>query len=207
MSRGGVLILAALLAAIGLYWYMAPTDMPRNYPSRGTDIIAFGDSLVSGVGSSEDNDFVSVLSRKIGQPIINMGMPGETTKDGVKRINAINDYKPKVVLVLLGGNDALQRIEPEATFANLRTIVNEVHARGAIVVLIGVRGGILNDRYPGAFEALSRELDTAYVPDILDGLFGDQRYMSDAVHPNDAGYAIVAERVYRVLEPLLISKE
>ncbi len=203
MGQGGTILVLACIALVVGWWYFSPAKPVHNYPSSGTDIIAFGDSLVVGYGATDGNDFVSLLSKKIGKPIVNLGVSGNTTKDGVERLSQLHAYKPKVVLVLLGGNDALKKMDPGATFANLRTIVNELHSQGAIVVLLGVRGGLLSDEYPGAFESLAEELNTAYVPDVLDGLFGDTRYMSDAIHPNDAGYAVIANKVYPVLEPLL----
>ncbi len=203
MSKGTLLLIVVICMTAGVYWYMRPAAEIKNYPSQGTDIIAYGDSLVSGFGSSDGKDFVSLLSNKIGQPIVNLGQDGNTTANGVERLIEFNEYKPKVVMVLLGGNDALRKVDAGATFANLRTIVLDLQDRGAVVILLGIRGGIIDSEYPGAFEALSKELHVAYVPDVLDGLFGDKRYMSDGIHPNDAGYAIIAEKVYPVLEPLL----
>src|SRR3989344_102126 len=79
---------AAALAAVALLWFFvfrAGAPSIRNYPSAGTDIIAFGDSLVAGVGAESGMDFVSLLSQKIGKPIINLGVPGETTEQGLAR--------------------------------------------------------------------------------------------------------------------------
>jgi acyl-CoA thioesterase I len=71
------------------------------------------------------------------------------------------------------------------------------------VVLMGVRGGLLDDKYDTEFEALAEETGSVYVDDVLDGLFGQAKYMSDSIHPNDAGYAIIAAKVYPKLAPLL----
>ena len=174
----------------------------RNYPSSGTDIVAFGDSLVWGEGSDQGKDFVSLLSQKIGQPIVNLGNPGDTTADGLARINALDKYHPKVVLLLLGGNDYLKRVPVDVTFANLGKIIENIQARGAIVVLLGVRGGVI-DHFSGRFSDLSKKYETAYVSDVLSGLIGEPKYMFDEVHPNNAGYAIIANRIYPVLAPLL----
>src|SRR3989344_5841326 len=82
------LFAVAALAAVVLLWYFAFHERGasvKNYPSAGTDIIAFGDSLVAGIGADSGKDFVSLLSQKIGKPIINLGVPGETTEQGLAR--------------------------------------------------------------------------------------------------------------------------
>lgn len=202
-TRHIVAIIVIIFVGLGGYWYFFSTREVRNYPSRGTDIVAFGDSLVAGVGSSPGHDFVFLLSQKIDQPIINLGVSGDTTADALARLSGLDAYRPKVVILLLGGNDYLRRIPQVQTFENLTEIVENIQARGAIVLLLGVRGGLLNDRFDTEFKKLRNTHDTAYVSDVLDGLLGKREYMSDEIHPNDAGYARIAERVYPVLAPLL----
>lgn len=172
----------------------------KNYPSSGTDIIAFGDSLVEGVGaSSKEKNFVSLLSQKIEKPIVNLGVSGDTTEAGLARVSQIGQYKPRIVLLLLSGNDRLRRIPEEQTLENLGKIITYIQDRGAMVVLLGVRGNVLSNSFDKKLEQLSLDYKTAYVPDVLDGLFGNSEYMSDPIHPNDLGYEKVAEKVYPVL--------
>lgn len=191
-------VLLVILVALGIY-YFSRNGIITNYPSKGTDIIAFGDSLVEGLGSTSGNDFVSRLSKKINQPIINLGHAGDTTLDGLARISQLDEYNPKVVLLLLGGNDHLKKIPVADTFKNLATLIENIHERGAVVVLLGVRGGLFNDRFDTEFEILRDNYDTAFVPDVLDGLFGNDKYMSDVIHPNDIGYGMIADRIYPAL--------
>lgn len=202
-ARYVVALFVAALVGLGAYWYFFAAHEVRNYPSSGTDVIAFGDSLVAGVGASPGRDFVSLLSQKIGQPIVNLGVSGDTTADGLARVGELDAYNPKVVILLFGGNDYLRRVPENQTFDNLTEIVESVQAKGAIVLLLGVRGGLLNDHFDTEFKKLRNTHDTAYVPDVLEGLLGKQQYLSDEIHPNDAGYARIAERVYPVLAPLL----
>ena len=202
-TRHIIAVFAAALIGLGAYWYFFGTHEVRNYPSSGADIVAFGDSLVVGVGASPGRDFVSLLSQQIGQPIVNLGVSGDTTAGGLARLSELDAYEPKVVIVLLGGNDYLQRVSQEQTFDNLTEIVESIQVKGAIVLLLGIRGGLLTDHFDTGFKKLRNTHDTAYVTDVLDGLLGKQEYMSDEVHPNDAGYARIAERVYPVLAPLL----
>ena len=198
-----IFIAAGVVLALLGTWWLKPVGQVTNYPASGTDIIAFGDSLVAGTGASPGKDFVSLLSQKIGEPIINLGMPGDTTATGLARIHELAQYDPKVVLLLLGGNDYLRRTPPEEAFANLSQIIEYIHSTGAIVILLGVRGGLLRDNFDSEFEALERQHNTAYVSDVLDGLLGSGEYMADQIHPNDAGHAIIADRIYPVLTKLL----
>lgn len=195
---------AILVAAVAIYFFFFSGGQTiANYPSKGTDIVAFGDSLVAGEGSTDDHDFVSLLSANLGRPIINLGVPGNTTAQGLARLNTLDAYKPKVVLLLLGGNDYLKRVPQEQTFKNLAEIIQDIQSRGAIVLLLGVRGGLFGDHFSSGFQNLADTYHTAYVSNVLDGLLGEPKYMSDQVHPNDAGYAIVAGRIAPVLKNLL----
>lgn len=175
----------------------------RDYPPKEGSIIAFGDSLTAGTGATEGNDFVSVLSKKIGEPIENLGIPGNTTADALLRVDDAVQKNPRIVILLLGGNDFLRRVPRDNTFTNLKNIIAKFQNSGAIVVLLGVRTGLIFDGSAANFEDLARNTGSAYVPDVLDGLFGYPKYMSDEIHPNDAGYAIIAGKVYPVLRKLL----
>ncbi len=191
-----------LLAAVSFFLFNKKAEI-RNYPSAGTDIIAFGDSLVVGVGATEGKDFVSLLSKRTGKQIINLGVSGNTTADGLERISELDKYNPKVVIILLGGNDYLRKVPIDTTFNNLEKIIKNIQDRGATVLLLGIRGGLVSDKFDSKFHEISRKYDTAYVSDVLAGLFADNRYMSDAIHPNDLGYARIEERIYPVLTKLL----
>ena len=117
-----------------------------NYPPARDTIVAFGDSLVYGQGSTKGNDFVSVLSQKLNRSIVNLGVPGDTTAMGVARLSTAVKFNPGIVLLLLGGNDTLRRVPVSETEAHLRTLITEFTRAGAVVVSIGVRGGGVRDR-------------------------------------------------------------
>lgn len=193
-------ILLAFIIVLSIFYFSLTDTKPiTNYPSSGTDIIAFGDSLVEGIGATPKHDFVSLLSAKIGKPIVNLGRSGDTTADGLARIDELDRYHPKVVILLLGGNDYLKKIPVSETQKNLSMLIQNIHARGAVVLLLGVRGGLLTDHFDTVFEDLRERYRTAYVSDVLDGLLGNTKYMSDSIHPNNLGYEKIAERIYPVL--------
>lgn len=195
------LIYAVVLVAVSLlcwltYEYVVSRVDIIAQPKLDT-IIVFGDSLVFGTGSEQGGGFVSMLSTKLGKDIINAGVPGDTTYDGLTRLDAdVLSKHPDLVLVLLGGNDVLKHIPKEETFKNLTTIITEIQKTGATTVVLGVRGGLLQDNYAREYERVAEETKSVYVSDVLGGLFGDSRYMSDAIHPNDVGYEMIAQRVY-----------
>lgn len=197
------LIIVALL--FGGYYLIRNLSTPpiKNLDSKGATIVAFGDSLIYGYGSTSGHDFVSLLSTRIGLPIVNLGVSGNTTTMGLARIQDVLDQNPRLVIVLLGGNDYLRRIPRATTFANLDTIVNTIQEHGAAVLLLGIRGGLLYDSYDDDFRAFARSHGVGFVPNVLDGLLGDKNLMSDEIHPNDAGYAKVMDKVEPVLRSML----
>lgn len=196
-----VLVIVGVCASVAavLWFVMAPSSAEPTVPKNDT-IVAFGDSLVAGVGATSGNDFVSRTALTIGMPIINMGRAGDTTRTGLSRLDAVLAQDPGVVIVLLGGNDYLQRIPLEETEQNLSEIITRVQEQGAVVVLLGVRGGVLRDNFSSMYERVSERHNTLYVSDVLDGLIGNGQYMDDAIHPNDAGYARIADRLSEVFQ-------
>jgi lysophospholipase L1-like esterase len=193
-----------VLVLIAFYFFIG-RDSARdivNYPPKNHTIVAFGDSLVYGTGARDGNGFVSLLSQKLSLPIENLGVPGDTTESGILRIEDVIDRDPGTVLLLLGGNDYLKRIPEETTKQNLGTIIRTFQNNGSVVILLGVRGGILRDSRGAMFEELSEEYGTGYVSNVLDGLVGNTEYMDDAIHPNDAGHALIAERIYEEMAQL-----
>lgn len=196
----GVVVIAALF--FGNFDDFFRSSPVKNAPVENTvdiKIVAFGDSLVQGVGATEGNDFVSLVSVQIGQPIVNLSKSGDTTRSALTRLDLVLAESPRVVILLLGGNDYLQRIPKEETFANLGTIISRLQEKGAAVLLLGVRGGALRDTYETDFTELARTYKTGYVSNVLDGLLNDRTLMSDAIHPNNAGYNIIADRVTKEL--------
>jgi len=202
MKFGLIGLVVALLGGVYLLFFSGPGAI-TNVPSDGTSIVAFGDSLVAGVGATAGNDLASQVSVAVGEPIVNLGVSGDTTRDALARIDEVLAQDPKVVIVLLGGNDFLQNIPEAETFANLETIIETIHESGSAVLLLGVRGGILRDNFKEPFAALAATHNTAYVRDVLDGLITNPELMSDRIHPNNAGYTIIAGRVSPVLADML----
>lgn len=193
-----IIIIVGIIFIVFLIKVTRPQKI-KNYPSNGKKIIAFGDSLIAGYGASTGNDFVSLLEDEIGESIVNLGVPGEITLHGLSRVDIVTKQHPKVVMVLLGGNDYIRGIPIETTFKTLDEIVQKIQKAGAVVIILGIQGGILTDPYEKRFRALARKREALYVPNVLEGIIGNADYMSDEVHPNDKGYRIIADKIYPTL--------
>lgn len=199
-------VISGVVIIIGFFVFiMLKDNVPdiTNYPSEGETIVAFGDSLVEGTGSSNGNDFVSLLEVMTEEPILNLGRIGDTTEHALARMDSVIEQNPKIVIVLLGGNDFLQKIPKETTYNNLARIIQTIQDSGAIVVLLGVQEGLIRDQFKNEFKQLRDEYGTAFVSNVLENLIGRSEFMFDSIHPNDKGYRIIADRVYPVLKELL----
>jgi lysophospholipase L1-like esterase len=185
-----IVLLSAFLASWGA---PACSDSPTA-PSAVT-VVAFGDSLTTGVGTTGDNDFVSLLANRTGVPIVNAGRSGDTTASALARIDsAVLSRDADIAIVLLGGNDLLQGVPVQQRVANITSIVQQIRADGAAVILVGVASGSL-DPFEGALPGIASQTSSTLVPAILDGIIGVSGLMSDLVHPNNAGHAIMADRI------------
>jgi lysophospholipase L1-like esterase len=144
-----------------------------------------------------------VLSRRLAVPVVNAGRRGDTTGAALARLDsAVLTRRPRVVLVLLGGNDLLRRVPRDVTIENLTAIVTRIRARGAAVALATVEIGFLTGD-DAAIDALSARSASALVPDILGGILGRRDLMADGIHPNDRGYEMMADRIEPVLRDLM----
>lgn len=204
------LVILSLLT-VGVIWHtmsgMTDQYPITNFPPKGTKVIALGDSLTTGVGAStKSRGYIELLEQRFAITIINKALIGDTTHDALARLDVdVIRQRPDIVLILLGSNDYLRQ-EPRAdTFQNLRTIITSVQKTGAVVILIGARGGILSDTFAEDFAALARSTGSAFVPGILDGILGDSKYMYDEIHPNDAGYLKMADKVAPVLDRMILA--
>jgi len=170
---------AAILAALVYWLWPGASGRLVNLPPTATGPwIAFGDSLTEGYGATAGADYPSQLSKLLSIPIRNLGVAGETSGDGLKRIMEVEALSPRVVLLCFGGNDVLQSLPREQMFANISAMIDRLQARGSFVVLVGIRGtGLVGDRNAEGFKKLAAEkkvkLDPLANPDV--GAFCQRR--------------------------------
>ncbi|MFH1397751.1 MAG: GDSL-type esterase/lipase family protein [Candidatus Omnitrophota bacterium] len=175
-----------------------------NLDSNGKDIICFGDSITKGAGSTEGNDYPSLLSQKLNMQVINAGVDGDTTRDALARINEdVLQYNPRLVIVEFSGNDFLKGISPQETFDNLDRILVMIQQKQAMVVMAEVAAGHFGDKYLYGFKKIAKKRRALLIPNIMKGIFFDPSLKSDQIHPNDAGYHIIADRIYKEIKSLL----
>jgi acyl-CoA thioesterase-1 len=176
----------------------------RNLGSPGKIVIAFGDSLTEGVGAGEGEDYPSLLARGLQQPVINAGRRGDTTARGLARLEKdVLERNPRLVIVLFGGNDFLRRLPLARARKNLEEIIKRIQQHGAMVVLVGMRLGLFTDDYGPIYKKLAKQYGALLVPRALKGILSDPKLKSDSIHPNSAGYRLMAERILKKIGPLL----
>lgn len=167
-------------------------------------MVILGDSVANGYGLQEGEGFVELLSKRLGITIENLGKNGYTTGASVERVaKEVLPLKPSLVIVELGGNDALNKVELDTTRANLVQIIEQLQKEKIPILLMGVRGGIFKDKYYELYQELADEYQLAYMEDMLDGIMENPSLKLDAIHPNAKGHVFLADRVEPVLKPLL----
>jgi acyl-CoA thioesterase I len=177
-------------------------------------IAAMGNSLTAGQGVDPSLNYPSRLQRKIdgegyAYRVVNFGVSGDTSGQGLNRLGSILKSNPKIVIVELGANDGLRGMPAEVTKQNLATIVERLQAAGAKVVLAGMQvPPNYGPQYTGAFGSIFRDISKKYrislIPFFLDRVGGNTALnQEDGIHPTAEGYKIVVENVWKVLKPLL----
>jgi len=176
----------------------------KNITPSGTNIICFGDSLTYGTGASSDMDYPAQLSRLIEEPIINAGVPGDTTAGGLLRLEKdVLSQSPRIVFIALGANDLRIGISKEVVFGNLRKMIDQLQRRGTLVVIGGVDVPLWGKGFVKEYQKLAKETGSLIVPNVLEGILGNKALMSDLIHPNDKGYRRIAEAFHEVIRPYL----
>jgi lysophospholipase L1-like esterase len=190
-----------LFALLALF-LLAACDRAPTLPKLNSHdvIVAFGDSLTHGTGANTNDAYPAVLAALTGRTVINAGVPGDTTSSGLERLPAVLDeYKPRLVLLCLGGNDMLRKQPEAATENNLRLLVKTIRASGAEVVLISVPEPALFGGTPDFYSRLAEDLKLPLEQDVFNEVLKDNRLKSDPIHANAAGYRVVAERLAEFL--------
>lgn len=197
--RSGALC-AALLFSTALL-LAGCDDTPRLRPlAPDAVLLAFGDSLTHGTGVPIEQSYPAVLQQRIGRRVINAGVPGEVSADGLERLPALLEREnPALVLLCHGGNDLLRKLDPAAAERNLREMVALARANGAQVLLIGVPRPGLFLGTADHYERVATDLELPFEPEALADVLGDNAMKSDAIHPNAAGYSRLAEAVEQLL--------
>ena len=181
-------------------------------------VVAFGDSLTAGYGLAQEDVFPvrleqALRAQGIAAQVVNAGLSGDTTTGGLARIEWSLSNNPDLVIVQLGGNDALRGTEPAVTRSNLDALLGKITARGIPVVLAGMYAPPnMGDTYAREFNAIYPDLakahDVPLYPFFLEGVAAKQELnQQDGIHPNRRGVDVIVAQFAPVLAKLLTSKK
>ncbi len=183
--------------------------------SEGRTILVVGDSLSAGFGIAVEEGWVALLQQRLdaedyGYTVVNASISGDTTGGGARRIErALEIHQPDIVIIELGGNDALRGTPVLAIRTNLRTMIRASLAADARVVLAGIQippnyGRAYTESFAALYPEMAESFDVALIDFFMAGVALNDAYMqSDGIHPNAAGQPILLDNVWPVLKPLL----
>lgn len=177
-------------------------------------VVAFGDSLTAGFGAEPGASYPDFLQKELDRAglawrVVNAGVSGDTTTDGLNRVGDVLAYKPRVVILEFGGNDGLRGLPITDSRANLDTMLAKLTASGAKVVLTGITlppdyGPDYIEHFNQTYVLLAKKYKVPMIPFLLQGVFGTPGMMqADRTHATAAGNKIVAESVFGLIKPLL----
>ena len=164
-------------------------------------ILAFGDSLTYGTGTSRNKAYPAVLERLINRKVINAGVPGEISKNGLARLpGLLEKHHPRLIIICHGGNDILRKLDLSKTRNNIQQMINLARQNNSEVMLIGVpEFGLFLNTVP-IYQALADENHVPIANNILGDIIGNNSLKSDHIHPNTQGYQLLAENINIVLK-------
>lgn len=173
----------------------------------GERVVALGDSLTFGYGASQNLSYPKILAQKTGWEVINAGVNGDTTANVLSRLEGVIAQKPKLVLLGIGGNDVLRRIDSDVTKDNLLSIIDQLQNHDIEVILIAQPYlspsnliGKASDN--PIYKQVAKQKDIPLFAKSWSRILSDNTLKSDQIHANDLGYRKFAEELYEFLQEL-----
>ena len=188
-----VAILALLCAACGKPPRLAPL-------ASDATLLAFGDSLTFGTGANEAESYPAQLAVLVGRRVVRAGVPGEVSGDGLRRLpEMLDEHQPRLLVLLHGGNDFLRRLPKSQTAENVRAMIRLARSRGIDVVLVGTPEPGLTVTSAAFYGEVAKEFGIPYEDAVIGRILRTPSQKSDPIHPNAAGYRVLAERIAELL--------
>jgi len=187
---------------------------PAAYSASKT-LLVLGDSISAEYGLPRDSGWVSLLQTRLSDDklpvsVVNASISGETTAGGLTRLpGLLQQHKPAVLIIELGGNDGLRGLSLAATQSNLREMIKSADRIGARVLLLGMRvppnyGPDYSKRFAAMYQGLARERNVKLVPFLFTGLEDTERFFQqDRIHPNQRAQTVMLDNVWPSLQSLL----
>ena len=197
------IFIISVLAFFVLYFILQPaSENVQTAPLQSTDrVLAFGDSLTYGSGAHSQS-YPLQLQGLIQKEIINAGVPGETSSQGLKRLPALlQKYHPKLVILCHGGNDIIRQQSKITLKENLLKMIQMSKKIGARVLLVGVPDfHMLGFTTDNLYEEVAEQENILYEGEILSKIENDPALKSDRIHPNAKGYGLMAKSFEEILK-------
>ena len=197
-----------LLAAIVLVAACSHKAKEQALPA-GSQVLALGDSLTQGAGVTPEQAWPNLLAQKTGWVVVNGGVNGDTSVQALRRLpGLLDEHNPVLVLVTLGGNDMLRRLPEQQTVANLERILALIKAHGAKAVLLAtpdpspMRAAFRDLAAPDFYRKIAEAQHVPLIEDAIADVLSDPELKGDAVHPNAAGHARLADKIYKELQSI-----
>jgi acyl-CoA thioesterase I len=163
-------------------------------------VLCFGDSLTFGTGAEPGQSYPDVLPRLINRPVVNAGIPGETSGEALARLpGELDRVQPRLLILCTGANDILRHMDLKQAAGNLREMVKLARGRGIEVVLIGVPHWEVGLQPTPFYGAVAQELNVPLENRVFAKVLARSELKGDEIHPNAAGYRKVAEAVVSLL--------
>ena len=168
--------------------------------ANGSVILAFGDSLTYGYNANRSESYPAKLEVLTGLSVINAGVSGEVSEQGLKRLpKVLDEYHPQLMILCHGGNDLLHKKDLKEMESNIRSMIQLSLDRGIPVILLGVpKPGIFLSSFD-VYEKIANSMDIIFIEDLISDILGDKSLKSDSIHPNKKGYNVMAEEIYSLL--------
>jgi acyl-CoA thioesterase-1 len=192
--------LTGIVLVLALSGCSDPVPQLRPLPADAT-ILAFGDSLTYGTGVNRDQSYPAVLEQLVQRHVVNAGVPGEVTSEALARLpGALKKYRPALVILCHGGNDILRKMNLAQTSDNLRAMIRMIRQAGASVVLLGVpKPGLMFLKSADFYQTIAHDNQIPFEAEIIPTIETDNTLKSDAIHPNQKGYRMLAQAVAALL--------
>ena len=206
--------LIRLIAALVVATLLAVLPVRAPAAAIPQTILAFGDSLFAGFGVAPENSFPTQLEQALAKDghsvrVINGSVSGDTTADGLARLDWSLSERPDLVLLELGANDALRGLDPDLARANLDQILGRLKQAGIPVLICGMKaprnlGAAYDAKFDQLYPDLARKYQVPLYPFVLDGVALDPALnQGDGLHPNPQGVAVIVTRILPFVERAL----
>ena len=190
---GGLLVCLTLVAC--------KSDATQSPLAPEAKVLAFGDSLTYGAGVLPEETYPAQLQAMIQRQVVNGGLSGELSGDGLRRLPIwLDEYEPKLLILCHGANDLLRSLSEEKAAENVRAMVKMARDRKIDVVLIAVPKFGLMRAPPTFYEDIAKEFDIPIERHVLNDIVENNALRSDAVHPNAQGYRMIAQAIVKRLQ-------